>query len=100
MSSTMANKARLQDSTTNIERLQLFGRIGFLMIRSRMKNKLDEQIYKAIMVGIPKHHSNDNYYMYNVETRRIIISRDIRWALFIRLSFYEGLDEVFKTRRK
>ena len=61
-----------------------------------MKKKLDKQSYKAIMVVIPKHHSNDNYYMYNDETRRIIISRDVRWAPFTRLSFYEGLDEVIR----
>ena len=48
------------------------------------------------MVGIPKHHSNDNYYMYNVETKRIIINRDIRWAPFTRPSFYEDLDEVMR----
>ena len=48
------------------------------------------------MVGIPKYHSSDNYYMYNVDTRKIISSRDIKWAPFIRLSFYEGLNEVLR----
>ena len=48
------------------------------------------------MVGIPKYHSSDNYHMYNVKTRRIIISRDIKWAPFIRPSFNEGLDEVLR----
>ena len=58
--------------------------------------KLKNRSYKAIMVGIPKHHSNDNYYMYNVETKRIIISRDIRSAPFTRRTFYEGLDVVIR----
>ena len=48
------------------------------------------------MVGIPKYHSSDNYYMYNVETKRIIISIDIKWAPFIRPSFYKSLDEVLR----
>ena len=85
MSSTMANTDKLSPNTRfnnkddlNIEKLQPFERIGFVTIRSRMKKKLDKQSYKAIMVGIPKHHSNNNYYMYNVETRRIIISRYLR----------------------
>ena len=34
--------------------------------------------------------------MYNVKTRRSIISRDIQWAPFIRPSFNEGLDEVLR----
>ena len=103
MTSTMANKDKLSldtrfnnEDNLNIERLQPFGRIGFVTTRSRMKKKLDKRSYKAIMVGIPKHHSNNNYYMYNVETKRIIISRDIRWAPFTRPSFYEGLDEVIR----
>ena len=59
-----------------------------------MKKKLDKGSYKAIMVEIPKYHSSDNYYIYTVETRRIITSRDIKWSPFIRLSFYEGPYEV------
>ena len=49
MSSTMANKDKLipntrfnNDNNLNIERLQLFGRIGFVTIKSRMKKKLDK----------------------------------------------------------
>ena len=48
------------------------------------------------MSGIPKYHSNDNYYVYNVKTRLNIISREIKWAPFMRPSFYKGLDEVLK----
>ena len=69
---------------------------GFVTIGSRIKKKLDKRSYEAIMVGIPKHHSNDTYYMYKVETRIIILSRDIRWAPFIRPWFYEGLNEVLR----
>ena len=71
-------------------------RMRFTNTLNRMKKKLENQSYKAIMVGIPKHHSNDNYYMYNVETKRIIISRDIRWAPFQRPTFYDGLNEILK----
>ena len=67
-SSTMANKDKLSENTRfnnednlNIERLQLFGKVGFVTIRSRMKKKLDKRSYKAIMVGKPKHNSSDNY---------------------------------------
>ena len=50
------------------------------------------------MVGIPKHHSRDNYYMYNIETKRIVISRDIIRAPFVRPDFNKGLDEVLRSK--
>ena len=48
------------------------------------------------MVRIQKYHSSDNYYMYNVEPRRIIISRGIKWEPITRLSFDEALYEVWR----
>ena len=78
MSSTMANNDKLSPNTIfnnednlNIERLQPFERIDFVTIRSRMKKKLDKRSFKTIMVGISKHHSNDNYYLYTVETKEL-----------------------------
>ena len=103
MSSTMANEDKMSPNSKfnneddlNITNMQPFGRIGFVTIRNKMKRKLSKRSFKAIMVGIPKHHSNDNYYMYNPETKRIIISRDIKWAPFERPTFYEGLEEILK----
>ena len=61
-----------------------------------MKKKLDERNYKAIMVGILKYHSSDNYSMYNIKTRRMIINRYIKWAPFIRPTLFEGLNEVLR----
>ena len=94
MPSKMTNKDKLSPNTRfnnednlNIERLQPFGRIGFVTIRNKMKKKLDKRSYKAILVGIPKYHSIDNYCTYNAETKRIIISRDIKCVPFMRPSF-------------
>ena len=63
MTSIMANRDRLIPNTRfdsedklNIEILELFGRIRFVTIRSRMKTKMDKQSYRAIMVGILKYH--------------------------------------------
>ena len=103
MSSTMVNKDQLSPNTRfnneddlNIERLQSFGKICFVTFRSRLKKKLDKRSYEAIIVGRPKYHSSDNFCMHNVKTGRIIKSKDIKWAPFIRPSFYEGLDEELK----
>ena len=47
-----------------------------------------------------KHHANDNYYMYNPETKRIRISRDIKWAPFQWPTFYNGLNEILKPKQQ
>ena len=65
-----------------------------------MKRKLPKRSHKAIMVGIPKHRSRNSYYMYNTKTRRIVISRGIIWAPFVRPNFNEGLDEVLRPNDK
>ena len=78
--------------------MQPFGRIGFVTIRSKMKRKLSKRSYKAIMVGISKHHYRNSYYMYNTETRRIVICRDFTWAPFVRPDFNEGFDEVLRPK--
>ena len=105
MTSTMANSDKLSPNTKfnnkdniEIERMQTFGRIGFVTITSKMKRKLSKRSYKAIMVGIPKHHLRNSYYMYNTETKRIVICRDIIWASFERPDFNKGLDEVFRPK--
>ena len=75
MSSTMANEDKMSPNSKfnneddlNISNMQPFGRIGFVTIRNKTKKKLSKRSYKAILVGIPRHHSNNNYYMYNAET--------------------------------
>ena len=50
------------------------------------------------MVGKSKHHANDNYYIYNPETKRIIRSWNIRWAPFQRPTFYNRLSEISRPR--
>ena len=81
-----------------ISNMQSFGRIGFVTIRNRMKKNLSKTSFKAIMVGILRHHSNDNHYMYNPEIKQIIISRDIRWEPFERPTFYDALEEILKPQ--
>ena len=81
----------------NISNMQSLG-IGFVTTRNKMKKKLSTKSFKAIMVDIPRHHSNKNYYMYNPETKQIIISRDIRQAPFKRPTFYEELEEILKPQ--
>ena len=36
--------------------------------------------YKAIMVGYANKHTKDTYKVYNPDTKKVVISRDIKWA--------------------
>ena len=72
MSSTSANE---RDSSQNYlfdenddldtDFIQPFGRMGFVTIRTKIKRKLAKRSFKAFMVGKPKNHARDAYYMYD-----------------------------------
>ena len=57
-----------------------FGRIGYVTKREKILGKLEERSTKMIMVGYATNHSGDVYRMYNPRTRRIILTRDVKWA--------------------
>ncbi len=44
-----------------------------------MKGKLDRRSERCVMVGYAENHAEDCYRLYNPETQKIIISRDIIW---------------------
>ena len=35
--------------------------------------------FKGIMVGYAKNNMRDTYKLYNTETKRVIITRDVKW---------------------
>ena len=41
---------------------------------------MKDKTYKAIMVGYSDNHTRDTYKLYNPETNRVVISRDIKWV--------------------
>ena len=101
MSSSSANEIgkspnQLFDENDNLDTdfIQPFGRMGFVTIRTKIKKKRAKRRFKAFMVGKPKHHSKDAYYMYNPNTRKVIVSRDIRWVPFQRPKFDNNMDGV------
>jgi hypothetical protein len=65
---------------TVYETLQPWGRIGYVTKQTTFKKKFSEKSYKCICVGHAKDHAKDVYRMYNLETQKIVFSRDIRWA--------------------
>ena len=39
-----------------------------------------DKIFKAIMIGYEDNHMRDTYKLYNPDTKRTIMTRDVKWA--------------------
>jgi hypothetical protein len=59
--------------------LRVFGEIGIVTDRSKIKNKLQDRGIKCYFVGYALQHAGDVYRMFNLDTKKIMMSRDIIW---------------------
>jgi len=46
---------------------------------------------KCGMVGYPQDHAEDIYRLYNLETRKVIQSRDVKWAEWRKMKPQDGV---------
>ena len=69
-----------------------FGLIGHIKKRERIQGKLQDKTYKGIMIGYAKNHAADTYRLYNPDTKRIILSRDVRWEEWKRINPKKDID--------
>ena len=60
-------------------RLVQFGRVGYVAKKSKVKAKMNERGYTAIMVGYAPNSGSGTYRMYNPKTKRVIHTRDVTW---------------------
>ena len=56
-----------------------FGHIGYITKQEKFKKQMTDKQIKAIMVGYDKNHTRDIYKLYNPETKRVIMDRDVNW---------------------
>ena len=63
----------------DIKYLRRFGEIGILANRKKLKAKSEDRGTKCYFVGYADDHTPDTYRMYNPNTGKIVLSRDIRW---------------------
>ena len=56
-----------------------FGRVGYVTLGTKPA-KLDKKAIKCVMIGYSSDHPGDTYRMYNPLTKKVINSRNIRWA--------------------
>ena len=56
-----------------------FGRIGYVTKRTKQR-KLDEKAWKCVMIGYSDDHAGDTYRMFKPDTKKIVDTRDVKWA--------------------
>ena len=59
--------------------LKIFGEMGVVTTKNNIQGKLEDRGKVCMFVGYPPSHACDVYKMFNLETKRIILSRDITW---------------------
>ena len=79
---TSSNELFFSRKSQFLQYMNDFGRVGYVTKREKILNKLEERAVKCIFVGYSTSHLGDMYRMYNPETKRIILSRDVKWAEF------------------
>ena len=65
--------------------LRTFGEMAVIAIHEgkKMRSKLDDRGETCMFVGYADDHTKDVYRFLNIQTRRIILSRDVRWLNII-----------------
>jgi hypothetical protein len=67
-------------SKLQLKHLMEFGRIGYVTIKQKIKDKHKAKSFPAIFVGYAQNHPPDTYRMLNPATDKVIETRDVRWA--------------------
>jgi hypothetical protein len=74
-----------QDTFFDYEKMQPFGRIGYVAKRLKFQKKFTPKAFPMSFIGYPANHASDNYKMYNHVTRQAVVTRDIsKWEVFNR----------------
>ena len=57
-----------------------FGHIVYVTKWDKFRKKMKDKTFKAIMVGYANNCTRDTYNLYNPEKKRVIMTRDVKWA--------------------
>jgi hypothetical protein len=61
--------------------LRVFGEVGIITsVRDKMKPKLADRGYPCLFVGYPDDHSKEVLKFFNLNTKKIVLSRNVTWT--------------------
>ena len=69
-----------QELPRYIKNLHSFGEVGIILKGGKIKSKIMNRGQRAIMVGYGVQNGNEVYRMYKMDTRKITLTRDVRWT--------------------
>jgi hypothetical protein len=62
-----------------IKNLKIFGEACVRTVRKGLQDKLDNKGDICFFVGYPTDHYHDTFRLFNMETKKVVESRDVRW---------------------
>ena len=73
------------EDAKHAQSLRIFGEMAVVAIHEgkKMRSKLDDRGKTCMFVGYAENHAKDVYRFLNIHTKRIILSRDVRWLNII-----------------
>ena len=71
-----------KDVTKWFNCLVQFGRIGYIAKKDKIKTKMGMKGYPAMMVGYSQESAPGTYRFYNLESKQVVKSRDVKWHEF------------------
>ena len=57
-----------------------FGHIEYITKWDKFRKQMTDKRFKSIMVGYADNHTRDTNKLYNPDTKRVIITRAVKWA--------------------
>jgi hypothetical protein len=65
--------------TKFFEIIKNFGEVCVRTVRKGHQEKLENKGDLCLMIGYPKDHYHDTFRLFNIDTRKVVESRDVRW---------------------
>jgi hypothetical protein len=62
-----------------LKSLKFFGEVYVRTVRKGHQDKLENKGDLCLMIGYPKDHYHDTFRLFNLDTRKVVESRDVRW---------------------
>ena len=74
-----AYRAFFKKDIPHADKLRQFGEIGYVKFGPAVKGKLKDRGVPMLYLGRAKNHSGDTYRLLNLQTNKVVLSRDATW---------------------
>ena len=72
-------KSMFKKSPKFIDNLRVFGEVGVLFNKKKIRGKMENRGESCIFVGYPKDHGSEVFRVYKLKTKSVVVSRNVRW---------------------